>query len=165
MSVFCRAFLFLVRNWPQAIPPKLLSVEVTRTTSRNVFQIKIYYYPDFSNLRMETKSEMTRWLCTSSSSLPFKHITTSTWPKWRPTQAQNGYGQYVVVIDNVLFAISGLSNCTVSTYRVFLQCTMCTLFSLMPLYLLWPCIRYQGGRSCAGARVAPAKKFGLGQKF
>ena len=23
----------------------------------------------------------------------------------------------------------------------------------------------QGGRSCAGARVAPAEKFGLGQKF
>ena len=45
---------------------------------RNVFQIKIYYYPDFSNLRMETKSEMTRWLCSSLSSLPFKHITTST---------------------------------------------------------------------------------------
>ena len=25
--------------------------------------------------------------------------------------------------------------------------------------------QYQGGRSCAGARVAPAEKFGLGQKF
>ena len=24
---------------------------------------------------------------------------------------------------------------------------------------------YQGGRSCAGARVAPAEKFGLGRKF
>ena len=24
---------------------------------------------------------------------------------------------------------------------------------------------YQGGRSCTGARVAPAEKFGLGQKF
>ena len=55
---------------------------------------------------------------------------------------RTGHGQYVVDIDNMLFAISGLSNCTVSTYRVFLQCTMCTLFSLMPLYLLWPCIRY-----------------------
>ena len=76
---FCRTFLFLVRNWPHTSPPKLLSVEVTRTTSRNVFQIKIYYYPDFSNQRMETKSEMTTWLCTSLSSLPFKHSTTSTW--------------------------------------------------------------------------------------
>ena len=47
---------------------------------------------------------------------------------------RTGHGQYVVDIDNMLFAISGLSNCTVSTYRVFLQCTMCTLFSLMPLY-------------------------------
>ena len=65
---------------------------------------------------------------------------------------RTGHGQYVVDIDNMLFAISGLSNCTVSTYRVFLQCTMCTLFSLMPLYLLWPCIRYQGGRSCAGQK-------------
>ena len=55
---------------------------------------------------------------------------------------RTGHGEYVVDIDNMLFAISGLSNCTVSTYRVFLQCTMCTLFSLMPLYLLWPCIRY-----------------------
>ena len=78
---------------------------------------------------------------------------------------RTGHGQYVVDIENMLFAISGLSNCTVSTYRVFLQCTMCTLFSLMPLYLLWPCIRYQSGRSCAGARVAPAEKFGLGRKF
>ena len=26
-------------------------------------------------------------------------------------------------------------------------------------------VLYQGGRSCAGARVAPAEKFGLGQKF
>ena len=51
-------------------------------------------------------------------------------------KSRTGYGQYVVVIDNVLFAISGLSNCTVSTYRGFLQCTMCTLFSVMPLYLL-----------------------------
>ena len=76
---------------------------------------------------------------------------------------RTGHGQYVVDIDNMLFAISGLSNCTVSTYRVFLQCTMCTLFSLMPLYLLRPCIRYQGGRSCAGERVAPAEKFGLGR--
>ena len=25
--------------------------------------------------------------------------------------------------------------------------------------------RYQGGRSCTGARVAPAEKFGLGRKF
>ena len=57
-------------------------------------------------------------------------------------KSRTGNGQYVVVIDNVLFAISGLSNCTVSTYRGFLQCTMCTLFSVMPLYLLWPCIRY-----------------------
>ena len=24
---------------------------------------------------------------------------------------------------------------------------------------------YQGGRGCTGARVAPAEKFGLGQKF
>ena len=55
---------------------------------------------------------------------------------------RTGYGQYVVVFDNVLFVISGLSNCTVSAYWVFLQCTMCTLFSVMPLYLLWPCIRY-----------------------
>ena len=55
---------------------------------------------------------------------------------------RTGQGQCVVDIDNMLFAISGLSNCTVSTYRVFLQCTMCTLFSVMPLYLLWPCIRY-----------------------
>ena len=51
-------------------------------------------------------------------------------------KSRTGNGQYVVVIDNVLFAISGLSNCTVSTYRGFLQCTMCTLFSVMPLYLL-----------------------------
>ena len=42
---------------------------------------------------------------------------------------------HVVDIDNMFFAISGLSNCTVSTYRFFFQCTMCTLFSLMPLYL------------------------------
>ena len=32
---------------------------------------------------------------------------------------RTGYGQYVVVIDNVLFVISGLINCTVSTNRVF----------------------------------------------
>ena len=25
--------------------------------------------------------------------------------------------------------------------------------------------QYQGGRSCTGARVAPAEKFGLGRKF
>ena len=55
---------------------------------------------------------------------------------------RTGHGQYVVDIDNMLFAISGLSNCTVSTYRVFLQCTMCTLFSVMPLYLLWHCIQF-----------------------
>ena len=51
---------------------------------------------------------------------------------------RTGHGQYVVDIDNMLFAITGLSNCTVCTYRVFLQCTMCTLFSVMPRYLLWP---------------------------
>ena len=55
---------------------------------------------------------------------------------------RTGHGQYVVDIDNMLFAISGLSNCTVSTYRVFLQCTMCTLFIVMPLYPLWPRIQY-----------------------
>ena len=27
------------------------------------------------------------------------------------------------------------------------------------------CTQHQGGRSCAGARVAPAEKFGLGRKF
>ena len=27
------------------------------------------------------------------------------------------------------------------------------------------CVQVQGGRSCTGAQVAPAKKFGLGQKF
>ena len=32
---------------------------------------------------------------------------------------RTGHGQYVVDIDNMLFAISGLSNCTVSTYRVY----------------------------------------------
>ena len=32
---------------------------------------------------------------------------------------RTGHGQYVVDIDNMLFAISGLTNCTVSTYRFF----------------------------------------------
>ena len=53
-------FLFSVRKFSYSCCPKHLSVEVIRTLCRNVFQIKIYYYPDFSNLRMETKSEMTR---------------------------------------------------------------------------------------------------------
>ena len=57
---------------------------------------------------------------------------------------RTGHGQYVVDIDNMLFAISGLSNCTVSTYRVFLQCTMCTLFNLMPLYPIVDTIRRRG---------------------
>ena len=32
------------------------------------------------------------------------------------------------------------------------------------IYLIF-CISMQGGRSCAGAREAPAEKFGLGRKF
>ena len=33
------------------------------------------------------------------------------------------------------------------------------------IYILQIVIAVQGGRSCAGARVAPAEKFGLGRKY
>ena len=75
---FVKLFCFRYRNFHIPAAQNFCQLKWPGLSRRNVFQIKIYYYPDFSNLRMETKSEMTRWLCSSFSSLPFKHITTST---------------------------------------------------------------------------------------
>ena len=45
------------------------------------------------------------------------------------------------------------------------HCTLCTLFNTMPLYLLWPCIRYNKKKGWIQARAVESESLKVGKSL